>query len=172
MIKLTNENAIELNALFEKLLNWKGEKSLAYINVFIVAKTIDILKDKPEQYIRSLLYLARQEQKKIPELFSGDTLIALTEPSVRDFLGQGGFLTLYKKSKSVKRKDDFRFWLIAVVTIVTLFITVDQAYFANEKDQSKDPTEKQLKKEQPPLNQDSTKKENPKTIPKNDSIKK
>lgn len=172
MIKLTKENAIELNDLFDKLLNWKGEKILSLINVFDVVKAVDTLKDKPEQYIRSLLYLARQEQKNIPELFSGDTLIALFEPSVRDFLAHGGFLTIYENRLSEIRKDKGRFWITNGLVIIAILISIYQVCVSTKSSQQEPQKEKQLKQEPPPLNQDSTKMENPKTIPKNDSTKK
>ncbi len=123
---LTKENAKELDIIFENLLLWEKKRSSAYLNIFEVTKSISTLKDKSDNYIRSLLYIARQEQRNFSELFSGDTLIALHEPSVRDFLAQGGFKALYNRRRKTILKDDFRFWSIFIITVVTLIVTIYQ----------------------------------------------
>jgi hypothetical protein len=163
MNNLTKEKAQQLNELFQTMLTWDhSKKTLSFINVVAVSKEIPSLMGKTDAYIKHLLYIARLEQKSIPELFSGDTLIALTEPSVRDFLAQGGFLTLYKKHRLATRKDNFRFWLIAIVTILTLAITIQQAYFVRRQDKSnskqgKTASDTSIKaNSKPPIKKDST----------------
>ena len=172
MIKLTKEKAKELDLLFGTILTWKGDKSLGLINVLNVAKDISELKDKETLYITDLLYIARQEQKKFSELFSGETLIAVNEPSVRDFLRQGGFSQLYKQRNADKIRDNFRFWSIFIITIITLGVTIYQVWPSDKEHPLKIQKEKQLIQEQKPLHLDSTKIQKTKTIPKNDTIKK
>jgi len=172
MTNLTKEKALELNILFVEMLNLEhSKKTLSFVNVVSVSKEIPILKDKTDSYIKHLLYIARLEQKNIPELFSGDTLISINEPSVRDFLKQGGFLTLYKKHKSEKRKDNFRFWSIFIITAITLVATIYQVLLSDKASPSGIQIEKQLYPMQKPVHQDSTKIQDPKTNPMNDSTK-
>jgi hypothetical protein len=137
MVKLTESNAKELDLLFSAMLNWEGDRSLGLINVLVVAKDTKELSDKKAEYITDLLYIARQEQRNFSELFSGNTLINLSDSSVRDFLRQGGFSQLYKLRKAAKIKDDFRFWSIFIITVITLAITIYQVWPSDKEPPSK-----------------------------------
>jgi hypothetical protein len=172
MVKLTKSNANELNLLFDAMLLYKKETRTAYVNIFLVAKTIDVLSTRSEKYIRSIMYLARHLQKDIPQLFTGDTLIFLHESSIKDFLAEGGFLTIYKSKEIERKKDNFRFWSIFIITIITLSITIYQILLSDKASPLKNQTEKQRDQGQTPSNLDSTKFQKTNTASKNDKLKK
>lgn len=136
MMKLSKDNANELNLLFDKMLKWEGETTYGTLNIFEVSNSVEETKGKPDEYIQSLMYLARLEQKKIPELFTGDTLISINRSSIRDFLLQGGFLTIYNEKRAIRLKDGFRFWSIFIITVITLLITIWQFWSQSNERQS------------------------------------
>lgn len=100
MFEITKKNALELDELFTLFLNLPHDKkTLAWINIERVYREAYLLKDKDVDYVKQLLLKVRMLQRKneIPELFSGDGLIAITNGAVRDFLKAGGFEKLQQK---------------------------------------------------------------------------
>jgi hypothetical protein len=171
MNRLTRQQAIELNALFDKMLHSEGERTFGYINVFKVAKEVDLLKDKDTEYIRDLAYVARIEQTKIPHLFSGDSLFALNKSSVSDFLRQGGFVGLYNLRHQELKKEKRNFWITNGLVIITILISIYPIIFSSKEARQANQDQKNLKEESQASHKDSTKLGNPRTNHQIDSIK-
>lgn len=123
MFKLEKNKAIELDALFEELLIIQPDR-IGHYDPFKAAKNTPLLKDMDEEYIKSLLYLARLEQRNIPTMFSGSSFIRIEEPAIRDFLKQGGFVEIFNIRQGVVRRENRRYYITNGLVVITIIIAL------------------------------------------------
>lgn len=119
MEKLTKEKAEEIDAFLKTLLSAKEGQRIDFSKLTISRKAaFDIL-----------FFIKTYEQKTGPILW-GDSLMYVTWTSLSSFLNQGGFNKVYLNEKAERRRDNFRFWSIFIITAITLIITTCQVYIS------------------------------------------
>jgi hypothetical protein len=141
-----------------------SKKRANYLNGFLLSaiaaqqnETIDFDKlDIDKATAISLIYEIKMYENKTGEIIYGLNLSAFNWNILKTFLGIGGFVKIYNEERKENRKDNFRFWSIAVITFLTLLITIYQAYISCTATQSKNQTEKQSQIKQQSLIPDST----------------
>ena len=91
-----------------------------------------------------MIYEIKMYEDRTGEIFNGEELKDVNEHVLKTFLGKGGFKMLYKEDSRVRKRDDFRFWSVGIITFITLVLTIWQVYFACKQSQSKSQTGTQL----------------------------